>query len=74
MNVSDDVKAAARKISRELWNEPYTEGRGPLHFATGPYHSTELRRLARRWRRLADAAEVVADAMSDGTEQQGAGS
>lgn len=63
MDIGDEVKAAARSISPALWHEPYRLGNGPLHFATGDYWPDKLRAEAARWRKLADAAEVVAEAM-----------
>jgi hypothetical protein len=55
-----DVLRAARMISPVVWRERYIPGRGPLHYAGGLSWPNSLRMTARRWRRLADAAEVCA--------------
>lgn len=58
-----EVEAAARTIHRDVWREPYRRGRGPMHFAGGPYWRNELRRRADRWERLAAAARICAEAL-----------
>ena len=55
-----DVLDAARKLSPLLWGGPYKPGRGPIHWATGPWSPKELRRKATEWRRLANAADLIA--------------
>lgn len=66
----EDVLAAVRTISQPVWGEPYQAGRGPAHYASGPYWSTELRRLADEWQRRAAAARVVAAFMDPQPDPQ----
>jgi hypothetical protein len=56
-----EIERAARTIHRVVWKEPYRSGKGPMHYATGPYWGNELRRLANQWERYAAAARVCAE-------------
>ena len=61
-----EVEIAARTISRAVWHQPYVAKEGPMHYAGGPWHANNLRRLADHWERLAAAARVCADYLGDG--------
>jgi hypothetical protein len=60
-----EVEAAARLIHRDVWGEPYRQGRGPMHYAGGPYWRGELLRLADLWEEMAEAARVCARTLPD---------
>ncbi len=61
--LTDAEQAAARTISPHLWKEPYQPGRGPAHWAVGPWWPRFLRSRAAHWEGLAKAARVVAAAI-----------
>lgn len=63
------VERAVRTIHAEVWNNPYTPGEGPMHWAGGTYWHRELHRLADRWERLAAAARVAAGFLPDRDER-----
>lgn len=56
---SDEIKAA-RAVDMAHKTE---HGRGPIYYATGAGMPTELRKRARRFRRLAEHSETVAAAL-----------
>jgi hypothetical protein len=56
-----DVLEAAYLIHPEVWRSNYVPGRGPMHYASGTWHSEHLRELADRWERMAAAARVCAE-------------
>lgn len=60
-----EVENAARIIHREVWGGAYRAGEGPMHMAGGPYWHDELLRRAERWRLMADAARICAEALPD---------
>lgn len=62
----ESVEKAARSVSSDVWGSPYVPGDGVMHYAGGPWWTRELRRRARRWRSLAQAADVCADWLGDG--------
>lgn len=63
--LTPEVERATRLIHRDVWSGPYRPGRGPMHFAGGPYWHNELLRLADKWERMAVAARVCAEALPD---------
>jgi hypothetical protein len=59
-----DVEKAARNIHRAVWSEDYVKGRGPMHYAGGPYWPDELLRLADCWERMAVGARICSAHMT----------
>lgn len=62
------ILQAAKIVSPVLWGEAYHPGRGPMHFAGGPYWHGELHRKADQWERLAKAARIAAEVLPRGIE------
>lgn len=60
-----EVQKAAHYISTAVWGEPYRPGKGPMHYAAGPYWRNELLRQANQWERMAKAARVCAEVLPD---------
>lgn len=63
--IPPEILPSARLVSRSVWGRVYKKGRGPLHWATGNATQKELRNMALHWRKLATAADIVADWMEN---------
>lgn len=60
-----EVQQAAHCIHTAVWREPYRPGKGPMHYAGGPYWRNELLRQADQWERMAKAARICAEVLPD---------
>jgi hypothetical protein len=61
--LSPHAEAAARRISRAIWGQPYRPGEGPMHHAGGGYWRAEMFRLADNWESMARDARVCAEVL-----------
>lgn len=60
-----EILRATRTIHAVVWTGPYVEGKGPMHYAGGPYWHHQLLRQADEWERLAKAARIAATWLPD---------